>query len=518
MWHTRAMAATRAALPDLNVLSREALEAMLLAAHEELHSRDGEIEHLKLQLEKLRRMLFGRSSEKARTQIEQLELRLEELEAAKAQRVANREAVSTTPDTHPASPRRALPEHLPREVEMHMPAHESCPECGGHLRRLGEDVSEMLEKIPACYKVVRHVRPKFSCTKCHRIVQAQAPSRPLERSIAGPGLLASVLTSKFADHLPLYRQAEIAARQGIELERSTLAEWVGSASALLHPLVNAIRKHVVAGEKIHADDTPVPVLAPGTGRTKTGRLWTYVRDDRPAGDTAPPAVWFAYTPDRKGEHPQRHLGSFHGILQADGYAGFHPLYDDGRIQEAACWAHVRRKFYDLHAAHASPIAGEAMERIGALYAIEQRIRGKPAEERRQTRMEQAQPLLTELREWLEKKLHTLSRKSEVATAIRYALSRWPALLRYVRDGRVEIDNNSAERALRAVALGRKNYLFAGSDSGGERAAAMYTLIGTAKLSGLDPEAYLRHVLTRIADHPIHRIAELLPWSPASTHA
>jgi transposase len=512
------MAATRAALPDLNLLSREALQMLLLAAHDELHSRDGEIEHLKLQLEKLRRMLFGRSSEKMHSQVEQLELRLEELEAAKAERTAKREAPLTAVDEQPALARRALPEHLPREIEMHMPAHESCPECGGHLRRLGEDVSEMLEKIPASYKVIRHVRPKFSCSKCHRIVQAPAASRPIERSIAGPGLLASVLTSKFADHLPLYRQAEIAARQGVELERSTLAEWVGSASALLQPLVDAIRKHVLAGEKIHADDTPVPVLAPGTGKTKTGRLWTYVRDDRAAGIDTAPAVWFAYTPDRKGEHPQRHLGSFHGVLQADAYAGFHPLYEGGCIQEAACWAHVRRKFYDLHAAHASPIAGEAIERIGTLYAIEQRIRGKPAEERREIRIEEAQPLLADLHAWLEKKLHALSRKSEVAAAIRYALSRWPALLRYVEDGRIEIDNNCAERALRAVALGRKNYLFAGSDSGGERAASMYTLIGTAKLNGLDPEAYLRTVLTRIADHPIKRIEQLLPWALSSSHA
>lgn len=512
------MAGSRSPLPDLKMLDADTLQALLLAAHgeleiarEQLLSRDQEVEYLKLQLAKLRRMLFGRSSEKVVQQIEQLELRLEELETAKAERIHSN-APAQRADTEPRSSRRALPDHLPREVEMHLPEHDACPECGGELRRLGEDVSEMLERIPATYKVIRHVRPKFSCGRCQHIVQAAAPSRPLERSMAGPALLANVLVSKFCDHLPLYRQAEIAARQGVELERSTLAEWVGGASALLQPLVEAVRRHVMTAEKLHADDTPFPVLAPGTGKTKTGRLWTYVRDDRPAADGTPPAVWFSFSPDRKGEHPRAHLSGFRGILQADGYAGFHHLYGDGRIQEAACWAHVRRKFYDLHIAHASPVAGEAIERIGALYAIEQEIRGRPAAERREVRRARARPLIDELHDWLEKKLSGLSRKSEVAAPIRYALSRWRALLRYIDDGRIEIDNNGAERALRAVVLGRNNYLFAGSDSGGERAAAIYTLIGTAKLNDIDPEAYLRTVLTLIADHPISRIEALLPWN------
>jgi len=330
-------------------------------------------------------------------------------------------------------------------------------------------------------------------------------------------LLAHVLISKYADHLPLYRQCEIYARQGVDLERSTLADWVGGSSELLDPLVEALRCYVMAAGKLHADDTPVPVLAPGNGKTKTGRLWTYVRDDRAAANLAAPAVWFAYSPDRKGEHPEQHLRAFRGALQADAYAGFNQLYkEDGRIQEVACWAHVRRKFYDLQQAHASPIAGEALERIAALYAIEGEIRGRPPDQRQQVRQTRARPLLQSLRDWFEASLPKLSRKSDTTMAIRYALGLWAALTRYCDDGRLEIDNNIAERALRAVALGRKNYLFAGSDTGGERAATLYSLIGTAKLNGLDPEAYLREILTRIADHPINRIEELLPWNVAAS--
>ena len=508
-----------ATLPNLDYLPAEALKALVLAQQEQLLSHENEIAHLKLLIAKLQRMQFGRKSEKLSQQIEQLELRLEELQAKPDENASQpqKQHPSTFSPASPAKPaRRALPDHLPRQTQRHDPKESACPDCGGELRTLGEDISEMLEYVPASFLVVRHVRPKLSCTKCDRIVQAAAPSRPIERGVAGPGLLAHVLVSKYTDHLPLYRQSEIYERQGVELERSTLAGWVGGTSELLEPLVESLRRYVTAAGKLHADDTPVPVLAPGNGKTKTGRLWTYVRDDRPAGDERAPAVWFAYSPDRKGEHPEQHLGEFRGTLQADAYAGFNRLYENGRIQEAACWAHVRRKFFDLQQAHASAVASAALDRIAALYGIEQEIRGQPAEQRRAIRNTRARPLLESLRQWFEATLPKLSRKSDTTAAIRYALSRWDALVRYADDGHIEIDNNAAERALRAVALGRKNYLFAGSDAGGERAAAIYSLVGSAKLNGLDPEAYLREVLTRIADHPITRIEELLPWNIAAS--
>jgi len=442
---------------------------------------------------------------------------LEELQTSQAENSVGKTTARPNTAEQPVNvpARRPLPAHLPRETRKYLPKQESCPDCGGALKPLGEDVSEVLDYVQVRFKVIRQVRPKLACAGCDRIVQAEAPSRPIERGMAGPGLLAHVLVSKYGDHLPLYRQSEIYAREGVELDRSTLADWVGGTSRLLAPLVEAIRRHVMAGHKIHGDDTPVPVLAPGKGKTKTGRLWTYVRDDRPAGDPTPPAVWYCYTPDRKGEHPRAHLSEFKGALQADAYAGYERVYEDGRIQEAGCWAHVRRKFYDLLEAHKSPVAAEAIERIAKLYAIEDTIRGRSPEERQKVRKEQSQPLLTSLKEWLEETLGKLSKKSDTAMAVRYALGRWEALLRYCDDGRLEIDNNAAERSLRAVVLGRKNYLFNGSDAGGERAAAIYSLISTAKLNGLNPEAYLRKVLERIADHPVNRIEELLPWNLVS---
>jgi transposase len=510
------VATTERVLPDLNTLDSDALKALIVEQHSELLTHGNEIEKLKRIILKLKRMQFGPSSERLARHIDQLELQLEDLEMNRASKPMPPVLEALTAPAKPA--RRPLPAVLPRETEILEPEEDACPDCGGQLDHLGEDVSEMLEYVPAHFKVIRTVRPKFNCTRCDQIVQQPAPHRPIARGLAGPGLLAHVLTAKYGDHLPLYRQADIYARAGIDLERSTLADWVGGATRTLEPLVDAIRRYVLEADKLHGDDVPIPVLAPGNGKTRTGRLWTYVRDDRPAGSTAAPAVWFAYSADRKSEHPTTHLRTFHGTLQADGFAGFNRLYETGAVVEAACWAHVRRKFHDLYEAHQSPIAKEALERIAALYGIEKEIRGRPPDQRQQIRTERARPLLDALHAWLKASLSKLSKKSDVTVAIHYALGRWTQLLRYCNDGRLEIDNNAAERALRAVALGRKNYLFVGSNAGGERAAAMYSLIGSAKLNGLDPEAYLSHVLRWIADHPINHIDELLPWNAGLTQS
>lgn len=510
-----------ATLPD----DTQALKALVRSLAEEVKglSADVKVKGLKIaQLEariaKLKRLQFGQSSEKLTREIEQLELELDELHEDEGVLAAERSAAVQAILEKPA--RRPLPPHLPREEAVHEPSC-ICPNCGGAMRKLGEDVTEVLEYVPASFKVIRHVRPKLSCRVCETIVQASMPSLPIERGRPGPGLLAHVLVAKYADHLPLYRQSGIYAREGVDLERSTLADWVGRSAALLDPLVGALRKEIMASDVLHGDDTPVPVLAPGLGKTRTGRLWTYVRDERPHGGHRPPAAAFFYSPDRKGVHPQSHLKNFKGVLHADGYAGFNGVFETGLVTEAACWAHVRRKFFDVHAATASPVAKEALDRIGALYGIEADIRGKPPDERRRYRGEQAMPLLMGLKAWLDATLPKLSGKSELAAAMRYGLNRWDALMCYANDGRIEIDNNAAERSIRGIALGRKNYLFAGSDAGGERAAAIYSLIETAKLNGLDPEAYLRNVLTRIPDHKINRIVELLPWNwgaaKAATH-
>jgi transposase len=492
----------------LHALVREQV-TLLEAKDTELQTKTLRIEQLTAQLARLKRMQFGRSSEKLDREIAQLELALEDLHEDSGARDVQRPAALRAITAKPV--RRPLPDHLPREEIMHAAAC-ACPKCGGELRRLGEDVTELLEYVPASFKVIRHIRPKFSCRKCESITQAPMPSLPIERGRPGPSLLAHVLVAKYADHLPLYRQSEIYAREGVELERSTLADWVGHSAALLRPLVDALAKDVMAGDVLHGDDTPVPVLDPGRGKTKTGRLWTYVRDGRPCASERPPAAVYYYSPDRKGEHPRQHLSDFKGTLHADGYAGFNAIFEAGAIAESACWAHVRRKFFDEHERNAAPLAKEALDRIGTLYGVEELARGQPPDERRRLRQQKAKPLLDEFRAWLSATKSKLSQKTDLAKAIRYALGRWNALTRFVDDGRLEIDNNAAERSIRPLALGRKNYLFAGSDKGGERAAAIYSLIETAKLNGRDPEAYLRDILARIADHPNKRIAELLPWN------
>lgn len=494
-------------------------QAAKLALHaSNLHAKDTLIEKLKAQLAVLKRARFGASSEKIDRAIEQLELALEDIET-EAAAIAPYQSVAQTelPKSKPF--RQPLPEHLPRHEVVHELKECSCPTCGGQdFLKAGTSVVEVLDYVPASFRVVRHVQPRFVCKGCDTELRADMPGLPIARGKPGAGLVAHVLIAKYCDHLPLYRQSEIYAREGVELARSTMADWVGKASTLLEPLIKHLRNYVFAGQRLHGDDTPVPVLEPGKGKTKTGRLWTYVRDEHPWNSEAPPAACYFYSSDRKGVHPRAHLQSFRGILHADGYAGFKELYLSRKpneapdIQEAACWAHVRRKFFDLAVSNPAPIAEEALRRIGEFYDTEKIIRGSSPERRQAIRREQTKPRVEAFRLWLDDNLSCLAQKSGTAEAIRYALSRWAALVRFIEDGTIEIDNNAAERSIRPIALGRKNWLFAGSDKGGERAANILSLIETAKLNDIDPEAYLRDVLTRISDHPITKIADLLPWN------
>ena len=477
-------------------------QADLAAREADVRNRDLIIEKLRHQLAGLRRQRFGVSCES----LDQLELALEDEEVARAATPVCEPHVRRTQPR-----RRALPEHLPREETVLGPG-ERCADCGGGLKRLGEAVTEELEYVPARFIVKRFVRPRLACTRCESFHQAPLPARPIERGRPGPGLLAHVLVSKYCDHLPLYRQSRIFARDGVELERSTLAGWVGKATALLEPLADAVGRHVLAGRALFADDTPVKVLAPGTGKTATGRAWTYVRDERPwAGDGAP-AAWYRFSADRKAHHPKEHLAGFAGWMHADGYAGFEQLIRAGPIREVACLAHVRRKFFDVHQAQGSAVAAEALTRIAALYALEEQIRGQAPERRAAARQTQARPLLNELEHWLHTQLPRLSAKTPLAAAIRYALTRLQRLRPYLEHGFLELDNNAAERAMRPLALGRKNYLFMGSLAGGKAASIAYTLIETAKMNGLDPQAWLTEILHRIPEHPSNRIDQLLPWN------
>ena len=498
-------------------------EARATAAESEAKFRALLIEKLKYTIAKLRHEQFGQSSERGAI-LEQLELQLSELQAdaseaeAAAQLAAARAKVEVRSFERRKPARRPLPEHLPRERIVY-PSPSACPCCGGALHKLGEDVTETLELIPRQWKVIQHVREKFSCRSCESITQPPAPSHPIARGRAGPGLLAHVLFSKYGLHLPLNRQSTTYAREGIDLDVSTLADWVGAAAATLMPLIVLIRAYVFAAERIHADETTVPVLA--KGKTRTGRLWTYVRDDRPFGGPDPPAAVFFYSRDRAGEHPEQHLAGYAGLMQADAYAGFNRLYEPARkpapIVEAMCWAHARRKFFDLARINKAPIAIEAVERIDALFAIEREINGKSPQERQRVRNEHSRPLVTELETWLREQRAKLSSKNEIAKAIHYSLKRWPALTRFLDDGRLCMSNNAAERALRGIAVGRHNWTFAGSDEGGSRAATIYTLIETAKLNDIDPQAWLTDVLARLQDHPAKRIDELLPWNWKRDH-
>ena len=498
-----------------------AAEAKAQNAEAEARHRALLIEQMKFTIAKLRHERFGQSSERGAI-LEQLELQLAEMEEdaseaqAKAQMaaaVAASEKIKVQAFERRKPARRPLPEHLPRERIVY-PSPSACPCCGGALHKLGEDVTETLELIPRQWKVIQHVREKFSCRSCEAITQPPAPSHPIARGRAGPWLLAHVLFSKYGLHLPLNRQSVTYAREGIELDVSTLADWVGAAAATLMPLIVLIRAYVFAAERIHADETTVPVLA--KGKTRTGRLWTYVRDDRPFGGPDPPAAIFFYSRDRAGEHPEQHLAGYAGLMQADAYAGFNQLYEAARkggpIVEAMCWAHARRKFFDLARINKAPIAIEAVERIDALFAIEREINGKAPQERRRVRNEHSRPLVIALEAWLREQRRKLSASNQVAKAIAYSLNRWSGLIRFLDDGRLCMSNNAAERALRGIAVGRHNWTFAGSDEGGRRAAAIYTLIETAKLNDIDPQAWLADVLARLQDHPAKRIDELLPWN------
>ena len=484
------------------------------------------VAHLKLLIAKLKRERFGPSSEHRRRLLDQLELQLEELEAtatedariaedaAAAAAAAAGQAESVVRSVTRRKPVRApLPAHLLRERVV-IPAPEVCPCCQGKLVKLGEDVTETLEVIPRQWKVIQTVREKFTCRSCEKIAQPPAPFHPIARGRAGAGLLAMVLFGKYGNHLPLNRQSEVFAREGVDLDVSTLADWVGACAAALSPLVELIRRHVLGAARIHGDDTTVPVLA--KGKTKTGRLWTYVRDDRPFAGPDPPAAVYFYSRNRDGEHPAAHLADYGGILQADAYAGFNDLYEPrrkpGPMTEAACWSHARRKFFVLADVAKAPLALEAVRRIDAIFDVERALNGVAEDQRLALRKAHAAPLVAEFETWMRAERARLSRHNDVAKAMEYMLKRWAAFGRFLDDGKICLSNNAAERALRGIALGRRNWLFAGSDRGGDRAASIYTLIATAKLNDVDPRAWLENVLRRIADHPASRLADLLPWN------
>lgn len=504
-----------AALPEdvdaLKALIRD-LAAKQADERSALEQAMAEIDRLKLIVKKLQRSQFGRSAE--RLDDDQLQLGFEDIEVDIARAEAALPPAAIAPPVQKPRPERpSLPAHLPREDERLDVDHDACPDCGGALHAIGETISEMLDHIPARLQVIRIRRPRYGCRACGTIHQAPAPDRPIAKGLASPGLIAHVLVSKYCDHLPLYRQSQIFARQGVELDRSTLANWVGGAAWWLEPLRKRLAESVFASSKLFADDTPVPVLDPGRGRTKTGRLWVYARDDRPWAGPDPPAAVYLYSPDRKADRPLAHLERFKGVVQVDGYPGFEQLTSGGEIMLAACWAHARRKFYEVHQATGSPIAEEALKRIAELYAIEARIRGRDAEERCAIRNAETRPLVEAMKPWLEQQLHRIPPRSGLAEAIRYGLARWEGLCRFLDDGRIELDTNTVERAIRPIALGRKNHMFAGSDGGAERWAIIASLITTAKLNEVEPFAYLKDVLTRMSNgHPMSRIDDLLPWN------
>jgi len=512
------------------IASLEAENAKLSAT---LRAHDLLVQTLRTRIAKLQKQAFGKSSEKIEREIEQLELALEDLQVAMAEADEaagphdeaeddNGTASEAAPEDKPLRRRLRISKDAPRERRELDPG-DNCPDCGGDLRVLGEDVSELIDMIAAQLKVIEIARIKKSCRRCEKIVQEPAPSRPIPRSMAGPGLLAYILTSKFDDHVPLYRQHEIFERMGADIPDTTLVDWCGAAMRTLAPLVERIEADIMTSDILHADDTPIRVLersarSKGLGKgVKQGRIWNYVRDQRPWVGQAPPGAVYYFSPDRKGEHPRKHLANSAGILQADAYTGFKALYEkraDGSAQfrEAACWAHLRRDFHDIWTANKSEIAKEALDRIGQFYDIEREIKGMPADERLAVRQQKTKPKVDAFHAWAETQLARIPGKSDLAKAFRYGLSRWPSFCLFLDDGRVAIDNNAAERGMRPIGVGRRNWLFAGSDTGGETLARAMTIIETAKMNGLDPQAYLTDVLSRIHDHKIKRLDELLPWN------
>ena len=503
-----------------------ALKAALIETRAKLSGAQALIEHLQLVIAKMKREMFGPRSERSQRLLDQLELQLEELSAGAAEDEAKAAAARVEVQSftrHPPT-RRDFPADLPRRRIVH-PAPTSCPCCGsGKLSKIGEDITETLDVVPRQWLVTEHVREKFSCRACEKITQPPAPFHAIARGFAGPSLLAMILVGKYANHQPLNRQSEQFAREGIELSVSTMADHVGACAATLTSLYELIKSHVFAAERIHGDDTTVPVLA--KVKTRTGRIWTYVRDDRPFGGDAPPAAVFFYSPDRASIHPEQHLTGYSGILQADAYAGFNTLYapdrKPGPITQAGCWAHARRKLFELAdiASKAreqkpitiSPIAFEAVQKFDAIFMLERSINGLSPEQRVAARRKDIAPLVNDLIEWMKRERAKLSRHNEVAKAMGYMLKRIDVFTRFLEEGRICLSNNAAERELRGIALGRKSWLFAGSDRGGERAAVMLTLIQTAKLNDIDPQAWLADVLARIADHKITELAALLPWN------
>jgi transposase len=500
-----------AALPD-DVETLQRLVRTLAAERTSLTEANAEIERLNLIIKKLQRSQFGRRAEQLDD--DQLRLGLEDLNTDLARVKASLplpQAEASTPKIQDERP--SLPAHLAREDIRLDVGHQVCPCCGGALHPIGETVSEMLDHVPARLRVIRICRPRYGCRACGTIHQAPAPERLIAKGLASPALLAHVLVSKYCDHLPLYRQSQIFARQGVVIDRSTLANWVGGACWWLEPLQRRLAEHVFASQKLFADDTPIPVLDPGRGRTRTGRLWVYARDDRPWQGHDPPAAVYLYSPDRKAERPASHLAGFSGVLQVDGYPGFDRLREGGTIQLAACWAHARRKFYDVQQATASPVAAEALQRVAELYAIEAAIRGQTAAVRQGARQARSLPLVASMKAWLEKQFGQIPPRSGLADAIRYTLGRWTALCGFLNDGRIELDTNTVERAIRPVTLGRKNHLFAGSDGGATRWATVCSLITTAKLNNVEPFAYLQNVLERMSNgHPASRLDDRLPWN------